>query len=101
LNKHIADPEAFFHNINGDNERYEELNEHPDWSFYGLRFPSFEELLAARNRIFAKHPHTTFIVLHAGNWPENLDNVAEMMDRLPNTVIEFAARAEEWIIRIA
>ena len=92
---HIADPEAFFHPINGENERYEELNEHPDWSFYGPQFPSFEELLAARNRMLAKHPKTTFIVLHAGNWPENLDNVAEMLDRLPNTVIEFGAREAE------
>ena len=92
---HIADPEAFFHPIDGENERCEELNEHPDWGFYGPQFPSFEELIAARNRMFAKHPKTTFIVLHAGNWPENLDNVAEMMDRLPNTVIEFGAREAE------
>ena len=92
---HIADPEAFFHPIDAENERYEELNEHPDWSFYGPQFPSFEELLAARNRMFAKHPKTTFIVLHAGNWPENLDNVAQMMDSLPNTVIEFGAREAE------
>jgi predicted TIM-barrel fold metal-dependent hydrolase len=92
---HIADPEAFFHPLNGKNERYEELNEHPDWSFSGPEFPSFEELLAARNRMFAKHPNTTFIVLHAGNWPENLDNVSEMLDRLPNTVIEFGGREAE------
>ena len=92
---HIADPEAFFHPIDAENERYEELNEHPDWSFYGPQFPSFGELIAARNRMFAKHPKTTFIVLHAGSWPENLDNVAEMMDRLPNTVIEFGAREAE------
>ena len=92
---HVADPEAFFHPIDGENERYEELNEHPDWSFYGPQFPSFEELLAARNRMFAKHPKTTFIVLHAGNWPENLDNVSEMLDRLPNTMIEFGAREAE------
>ena len=92
---HIADPEAFFHPINGENERYEELNEHPDWSFYGPPFPSFAELLAARDRMMAKHPHTTFIVLHAGNWPENLDAVSAMMDRFPNTMIEFGGREAE------
>ncbi len=92
---HIADPEAFFHPIDGENERYEELNEHPDWSFYGPQFPSFEELLAARDRMMAKHPKTTFIVLHAGNWPENLDAVARMMDRFPNTMIEFGGREAE------
>jgi len=37
---HIADPEAFFLPINGENERYEEQNEHPDWSFYGPPFPA-------------------------------------------------------------
>jgi predicted TIM-barrel fold metal-dependent hydrolase len=92
---HIADPEAFFLPINGENERYEELNEHPDWSFYGPPFPSFLELLAARDRMMTKHPKTTFIVLHVGNWPENLDAVAEMMDHFPNTMIEFGGREAE------
>ena len=92
---HIADPEAFFLPINAENERYEELNEHPDWSFYGPPFPSFKELLVARDRMMAKHPRTTFIVLHAGNWPENLDAVAGMMDRFPNTMIEFGGREAE------
>jgi len=92
---HIADPEAFFLPINGENERYEELNEHPDWSFYGPPFPAFRELLAARDRMMTKHPKTTFIVLHAGNWPENLDAVAAMMDHFPNTMIEFGGREAE------
>ena len=92
---HIADPEAFFHPINAENERYEELNEHPDWSFYGPQFPGFHELLAARDRMIAKHPATTFIVLHAGNWPENLDAVAKMMNHFPNTLIEFGGREAE------
>lgn len=36
---HTGDPEAFFHPIDAVNERYEELNEHPDWSFFGSGFP--------------------------------------------------------------
>lgn len=92
---HIADPEAFFHPIDAENERYEELNEHPDWSFYGSQFPSFAELLAARDRMMTKHAKTTFVVLHAGNWPENLDAVAGMMDRFPNMMIEFGGREAE------
>jgi predicted TIM-barrel fold metal-dependent hydrolase len=65
---HVADPEAFLHPIDARNERYEELIEHPDWSFYGPQFPSLTELFAARDRMFAKHPHTTFVA-HFGNWP--------------------------------
>jgi predicted TIM-barrel fold metal-dependent hydrolase len=92
---HIADPEAFFHPIDGKNERYEELISHPDWSFYGPQFPPLEELIAARDRMITKHPHTHFVVLHVGNWPENLDNIEALLRRFPNVDIEFGAREAE------
>jgi predicted TIM-barrel fold metal-dependent hydrolase len=91
---HSGDPEAFFHPIDANNERYEELIEHPDWSFYGRDFPSLEAVLEARNRMFAKHPKTTFVSLHMG-WPENLPWVAGMLDRYPNVMVEFGAREAE------
>jgi predicted TIM-barrel fold metal-dependent hydrolase len=91
---HSGDPEAFFHPIDNTNERYEELIEHPDWSFYGHDYPSLESLLEARNRVFAKHPKTSFISLHMG-WPENLDWVSKMLDEHPNAMVEFGAREAE------
>jgi predicted TIM-barrel fold metal-dependent hydrolase len=92
---HVSDPEAFFHPVDGTNERYEELLENPNWSFYGPKFPSKESILAARDRMFARHGHTTFISLHVGNWPENLDYVSTILDRLPNVMVEFGAREAE------
>jgi len=91
---HTGDPEAFFHAIDGKNERYEELIEHPDWSFYGPQFPSLESLLEARNHVFERHPKTTFISLHMG-WPENLDWVEQMLNQHPNVYVEFGAREAE------
>jgi predicted TIM-barrel fold metal-dependent hydrolase len=92
---HSTDPEAFFHPPDSTNERYEELTEHPDWSFYGPQFPSKESILAARDLMFAKHPHTTFVALHMANWPENLDYVSHLLDTLPNVMVEFGAREAE------
>jgi predicted TIM-barrel fold metal-dependent hydrolase len=92
---HISDPAAFFTPTDRFNERYEELNNHPDWSFYGQDFPSNEELIAARNRMIARHPKTHFIVLHVGNFSENLQNVAENLDRFPNMTVDIAARVGE------
>jgi uncharacterized protein len=92
---HVSDPEAFFHPVNNTNEHYEELIEHPDGSFYGSRFPSKEALLAARDHMFAKHPHTTFVALHVANWPENLDYVSNLLDTHPNVLVEFGAREAE------
>lgn len=92
---HISDPVAFFTPTNRFNERYEELNNHPDWSFYDHDFPSNAELLEARNRMFARHPKTQFIALHVGNFSENLANVSENLDRFPNMSVDIAARIGE------
>jgi predicted TIM-barrel fold metal-dependent hydrolase len=92
---HVSDPEAFFLPIDRFNERFEELNNHPDWSFYGGDFPSNAEILEARNRVLERHPKTQFIVLHVGNDAENLPHVGECMDSLPNMHVELAARIGE------
>jgi predicted TIM-barrel fold metal-dependent hydrolase len=91
---HSTDPEAFFHPAD-NTERYEELTEHPDWSFSGPEYPTKESVLAARDRMFAKHPHTAFVALHMANWPENLDYVSHLLDTLPNVMVEFGAREAE------
>jgi predicted TIM-barrel fold metal-dependent hydrolase len=92
---HISDPVAFFTPTDRYNERYEELNNHPDWSFYDHDFPSNAELIEARNRMFARHPKTQFIALHVGNFSENLANVSENLDRFPNMSVDIAARIGE------
>lgn len=92
---HVSDPEAFFLPINRFNERFEELNNHPDWSFYGRDFPSNSELLNARTRMFARHPHTQFVAVHVGNNAENLEYVGECLDRFPNMHVDIAARIGE------
>ena len=92
---HVSDPEAFFLPIDRFNERFEELNKHPDWSFHGGDFPSNAELLEARNRVLARHPKTQFIVLHVGNDAENLPYVGECLDRFPNMHVELGARIGE------
>lgn len=92
---HVSDPVAFFLPTDRFNERYEELNNHPDWSFYDHDFPSNAELLEARNRVMARHPMTQFVVLHVGNFAENLENVSDNLDRFPNMAVDIAARIGE------
>ena len=91
---HTSDPEAFFTPINRFNERFEELNAHPDWSFEGKDYPSDRELQDARFRVLARHPKTKFVVLHVGN-SENLGYISQAMDKYPNMHVEFGARIGE------
>jgi predicted TIM-barrel fold metal-dependent hydrolase len=92
---HVSDPIAFFTPTDRFNERYEELNNHPDWSFYDHDFPSNAEILDVRNRVFGRHPKTQFITLHVGNFAEDLENVSQNLDRFPNMFVDIAARIGE------
>jgi predicted TIM-barrel fold metal-dependent hydrolase len=92
---HISDPIAFFTPTDRFNERYEELNRHPDWSYCGRDFPTNAELIESRNRMMARHPNTRFIVLHVGNFAENLADVSQNLDRFPNMNVDIAARIGE------
>ncbi len=92
---HQADPSGFFDPITPDNEQYDSLRKYPSWSFADPVFPRKAELLAARNRMIAAHPDTTFILPHMANQAEDLAAVETLLAELPNVVIDFSARCDE------
>jgi predicted TIM-barrel fold metal-dependent hydrolase len=91
---HTSDPEAFFLPIERFNERWEELHNHPDWSFHGKDFPSNRELQEARRNVMRRHPRTQFVCLHVAN-SEDLRYVSECLDNHPNMNVDIAARIGE------
>ncbi|MFH1532588.1 MAG: amidohydrolase family protein [Pseudomonadota bacterium] len=93
---HTADPVAFFEPVTPENERWDELKEAPDWSFYGDEYPTHEELLAQRNRRIARHPGTTFLLIHLANHPEDLGDVDRLLDAYPNVYVDTSARVPEF-----
>jgi predicted TIM-barrel fold metal-dependent hydrolase len=97
---HVGDPKAFWQPLDTHNERWDELQAHPEWSFHGnqptgVPWPSWEELHRGFERLVARHPKTTFIGVHFGNDPEDPVEVARMLDRYPNLYIDTAARVPE------
>lgn len=91
---HFGDPEAFFLPIDAKNERYEELAAHPDWSFYGAQYGK-DDLLSQRDRLFKRHPKTTFVAAHVAENSEDLQRVSAMLDACPNVLVDISARASE------
>jgi predicted TIM-barrel fold metal-dependent hydrolase len=89
---HTADPPAFFLPVSRKNERFEELTQYPQWSNYGPENPSFEELMAQRERLLARHPRTIFIGAHIGSNEEDLAYAASLLERFPNYYVDMAAR---------
>jgi predicted TIM-barrel fold metal-dependent hydrolase len=93
---HAADPKAFWGPYDATNERWKELADHPRWWFGDPKvYPPREALLAALERVVARHPETTFICVHFGNNAEDLDWVDAQLDAHPNMVVDLAARVPE------
>ncbi|MFN2396710.1 MAG: amidohydrolase family protein [Bacteroidales bacterium] len=93
---HVTDPKAFHAGpVDRYNERYDELAGHPNWSVYGDEFPTKDEILEQRNRVFAKHPNTIFIGAHMGNLPEELGRVSMWLEQYPNFYVDINARISE------
>ena len=92
---HTGDPGAFFTPLDGNSERWHELNEHPEWLFYGKDFPKRSDLHKQRINVIARHPKTTFICAHMANDGEDLAEVARWLDAYPNMYVDIDARISE------
>jgi len=92
---HVADPPAFFEPVDEHNERWEELQAHPDWQFPSPPFPSFLSIIHGLANLVARHPRTTFIGAHVGCYAEDLPWVGALLDRYPNFYVDIAARLGE------
>jgi uncharacterized protein len=88
---HTADPSEFFQPIDYHNERWLELALFADRRFPPGEYPTFEQLMAERDRLFRKHPKTTFIAAHMGWHANDLARLGRMLDTMPNLYTEVGA----------
>jgi predicted TIM-barrel fold metal-dependent hydrolase len=93
---HSADPVAFFRPTDERNERWMQLRRHPSWSFHGPQFPGWDEVIAQRNRMIARHPRTQFIVAHLGEAGHDLQTLASWLDTMPNMHVDLSGRENEF-----
>lgn len=93
---HVADPKAFWLPYDETNERWTELKDHRSWWFGdAAKYPPREELLAALDRVIARHPKTQFVCVHFANNSEDIDWVDQRLDERPNMFADLAARIPE------
>jgi predicted TIM-barrel fold metal-dependent hydrolase len=55
------------------------------------RFPTFDSLMAERDRMLAKHPNTIWILAHLGWHAQDLGRLGAIFDRHPNVYAEVGA----------
>jgi predicted TIM-barrel fold metal-dependent hydrolase len=61
------------------------MYQHPD-------LPTYEEQIAARDRMLEKNPDLTFIGAHVGSLEWSVDELAKRLDKFPNMAVDLAAR---------
>jgi predicted TIM-barrel fold metal-dependent hydrolase len=89
---HVADPSEFWAPLDYHNERWLELALYSNRRYQdSTRFPSFETLMAERDRLFARHPRTIWVIAHMGWHANDLARLGAMLDRLPNLYTEVGA----------
>ncbi len=76
--------------IRGDREYFAE---HPQYHMAGREeWPSYEEQIAARDRMLDKHGDLTFVGVHLASLEWDVDRVADFLRRYPNASVDLAAR---------
>ena len=88
---HVGEPQEFYEPVDRFNERWLELTLLPDRRLPASRHPGFETMMEERDRLFARHPGTTFIAAHMGWHANDLGRLGALLDRLPNVVVETGA----------
>src|SRR6185503_1124525 len=88
---HTADPKPFWSPMDANNERWLELATHPNRKRSDTNPAPWDTLIAEQHRMFKKHPGTTFIAAHFGWYPNDLGKLGQLLDEMPNVVVEFGA----------
>jgi len=90
---HLADLDVAWKPVDSANPDSGYYRSHPEWLMYGRPgAPSKEAILAARDRLVARHPKLRVIGCHIGSSEEDLSQAAKRLDAYPNFAVDLASR---------
>ena len=92
VNIHVADHPSCWKPLDVYQER---TPDYQHFNLYGKDVPSWEELIAMRDRLLAKHGKTRIIACHLGNQGHDLGGLAAALDKFPNFYVDISARDYE------
>lgn len=88
---HTADPKQFWEPFDANNERWLELKTHPRRKREDDNPVPFKQLIQEQHNLFQKHTKTTFIAAHMGWYANDLNHLGELLDAMPNMMVEIGA----------
>lgn len=88
---HTADPKQFWKPFDANNERWLELKTHPRRKRADDDPAPWKTLIQEQHNVFKKHPNTTFITAHMGWFANDLATLGNLLDEMPNMMVEIGA----------
>ncbi|HEX7899261.1 MAG TPA: amidohydrolase family protein [Planctomycetota bacterium] len=88
---HSADPREYWYPLTPNSFHYGARTEE-DQYYKIAGMPKWEDLIAQRDAVVAKHPKTVFVGAHFASMTLDLAGLAERLDRYPNLHVECGAR---------
>ncbi len=88
---HSADPKQFWEPHDANNERWLELKLRPRRKRGPNNPVPWETIIQEQHNVFKKHKNTTFIAAHMGWYANDLEHLGELLDAMPNMVVEIGA----------
>ncbi len=75
---------------------------HPEFNFWDKPdFPSYNDIIAARDHVLENHPDLKFIGAHLGSLEFDVEEIAKRLDKHPNFAVEIGGRTRYlmWQVR--
>jgi predicted TIM-barrel fold metal-dependent hydrolase len=88
---HTADPKPFWEPFDANNERWLELKTHPNRKREANKPVPWETLIQEQHNVFKKHKNTIFIAAHMAWYGNDLAHLGELLDAMPNMMVEIGA----------
>ncbi len=90
---HIGEPLACWLPLDHPSPHREYYRRNPQWHMYGRTdVPAHEQLMAARDRVLARHPSLRVVGAHLGSLEYDLDELASRLDAYDNFAVDTSAR---------
>ncbi len=96
---HQAEPDEAWQAPNPNGLDYPYYKENPVWYMYSKPdAPKKQQILDARDHLLAQNPKLRVVGAHLGSMEDDLDGLAQRLDRYPNFAVDTAARAIHLVV---
>ncbi len=97
---HVGEPKACWEPLDSGSHHAGYYRDNPEWHMHGRSdVPSYEQLLAARDRVLARHPRLRVVGAHLGSHEHDVRELSARFDAYPNFAADTGARIYDLAIQ--